>query len=138
MSATLDGTDYSWLAVDARNAVGWFTVNGSGFVPDLLRDDPDQMKLHEIRLGHWVRSLGKPFRFGAGYSMWDDVAACGVYPFDFEESAQKYLPVAQPPVLVLVDELPFEVREVLVVRLPTARFAEGAVSIGDVSAVLRL
>jgi hypothetical protein len=134
VSQTFYGTDYSWLAADADDSVGWFSLNMSGPVPDLLCDDPDRMLQHEERLGTWVRSMGWPFQFGAGDSMWRDAAAIGVYPFDFDDKAQQYRLVAPPASPVRVSQVSPDVREMLVVRLATARFSTGIVTTEDVSA----
>jgi hypothetical protein len=134
MSQTFYGTDYSWLALDRHGLVGWFSLNNSGPVPQRLCEDPDGMLEHEVRLGEWVKSTGRPFQFGAGDSMWRDAAAVGVFPFDFDDKAQKYRVVAMPTSPVRPDDMPSNLRDLLVVQLATAEFVLGFVTPEQVDA----
>jgi hypothetical protein len=126
VSARFDGTDHSWLAVDADGSIGWFTVNGSGPVPETVRSQPDELLGHEERLARWVRASGRAFEFGAGDSMWRDAAAIGIYPFDFDDVSQRYTLVARPRDAVRITDAPVEIRSALVVSLP-CRFTTGCV-----------
>ena len=134
MVQTFDGTDYSWLAVDGQGYVGWFTLNSSGPVPNALAFDADRLIQHEARLGDWIRSTGREFEMGKGDSMWRDAAATGVFAFDFDDAKQRYRVVAAPRSPVLLEATPRPVRELLVVRLPTADFETGIVAPAGVAA----
>jgi hypothetical protein len=138
MSQTFYGTDYSWLALDGRDAVGWLSLNMCGPVPERLCEDPDGMLEHEARLGVWVRSTGRAFRFGAGDSMWRDAAAVGVFPFDFDDKAQEYRLVVTPGRPVTGADVPSDLRELLVVKLVTADFSQGFVTPEHVDGALSL
>jgi hypothetical protein len=126
-SGGLEGSDYSWLACDARSRVGWFTINGGGPVPSALRHDRAFIETHEGALAAWVRGMGGRFEFGAGDSMWLDAASAGIFAFDWEPAADRYVLRERPPAPVSMVSLPPELRAVLTVRLAT-NFLSGAVS----------
>ena len=93
---------------------------------------------HEVRLGQWVKSTGRAFQFGAGDAMWRDAAAVGVFPFDFDDRVQQYRIVAMPKRIVAPEDLPTDLRALLVVKLPSADFAQGFVTPQQVDAALSL
>lgn len=118
-SRWLEGTDYSWLACDANSRVGWFTINGGGPVPDLLRRDTTFIDTHERALGAWIRAAGGRFEFGAGDSMWREAASAGVFPVDWERAAGRYELRARPLAPMTAVSLPSELSDLLTVRLAT-------------------
>jgi hypothetical protein len=67
-----------------------------------------------------------------------DAAAVGVYPFDFHDKAQEYRIVKMPKRAVAPDDLPSDLRELLVVKLATAEFAQGVVTRAQIDGALSL
>lgn len=129
MTDALAGSDFSWIGIDAAGRLGWFTLNGTGAAPIALEGGPSALISAEASLTRWVRANGRAFEFGAGDAMWHDVAALGVFAFDFCDRADEYRAVAVPlrPLLELPNDL-----QALAVRLPTADFGTGRVSRTDV------
>ena len=130
MTDALAGSDWSWIGIDGGGRLGWFTLNGAGPAPAALGGDPSVLTYSEARLAAWVRANGRAFEFGAGEAMWQDLAALGVFAFDFYGAADEYRAVARPvrPLSVVPDELAG-----VVVRMPAADFDTGRVSRGDVA-----
>lgn len=126
MASDVAGSDYSWLAVDQHQRVGWFTINGAGRVPHELRD-PALLNRHEDSLAAFVRASGLRFGFGEGDQMWHDTAACGIFAFDWSTATDRYELLAQPAAPISIDDLPMPLQQLCVVRLPTA-FALGHVT----------
>ena len=93
---------------------------------------------HEDLLGEWIRSAGRAFAFGKGDSMWQDAAAMGVFPFDFDRDEREYQLIARPTFAVLHEDMPEKLREVLIVHLEVANFAAGIVSPAQVASALPL
>jgi hypothetical protein len=135
---TFEGTDFSWIAVDAAERLGWFTINGFGAVPASIGDDPAELERQEDALGEWIRAAGRPFEVGAGDSMWLDAAAVGVSPSTLIEPRGSTASMAEPRTAVTRSELPVRMQEVLTLWIPDADFGRGVVSCDEVHAAVLL
>ncbi len=105
-SSTFHGMDVSWLAGDAAGHVAWLVTNGSGIVPNQLRADPATTDQQEELLRDWVIQHGRAFCLGVGNTQWTDVAALGIYGFDWDREARHFSLVAAPVAALSIQALP--------------------------------
>jgi hypothetical protein len=125
MTDALAGSDFSWIGIDTAGRLGWFTLKGVGPAPTALEGDPSALISAEASMARWVRANGRAFEFGAGDTMWHDVAALGVFAFDFCGPADEYRAVAVPKSPLL--DPPVDL-EAVAVQLSAADFGIGCVS----------
>lgn len=81
------GADFDWFAVDASGAYALLASGGPGFLPPSVL---------EYRVMHETVAGGIEYPHWGTDAIWQDVAALGLYVYDWSIEDNAYLRVAQP------------------------------------------
>ena len=87
MSQAFLGGELDWFAVDELGAIALFATDGQGFVPDCVQ---------EFRVMHETVSNSIEYPNWGSAAIWDDAAVLGLYVFDWQVPAGRYVLAATP------------------------------------------
>ncbi|MFK7912510.1 MAG: hypothetical protein AB8B93_01235 [Pseudomonadales bacterium] len=81
------GADFDWFAVDANGAFALLASGGPGFLPPSVL---------EYRVMHETVAGGIEYPHWGTDAIWQDVAAMGLYVYDWSVADAAYVRVAEP------------------------------------------
>lgn len=87
MSTLEPGSDFDWFAIDATGALALLASGGPGFLPPSV---VEYQVMHETVAG------GIEYPSWGTDAIWQDVAALGLYVYDWSETHNAYQRVAEP------------------------------------------
>ena len=104
------GTEFDWLAVDPENHIALLSSAGYGPVPKAVLDHAEEVDKAVETIREWP-VLGEPVREAEGegdYTDWFEVAARGVYAYDFQVWRGPYRRLACPKHPLSIGDIPDE------------------------------
>jgi len=100
------GSEFDWVAVDKDGAIGYFATAGAGWIPEPVLSDgePFWNSLDIVISLPAITEVINRYS-GSGHIVdWLNVAARGVFAFDWNHTTKRYELVASPKILLELED----------------------------------